>query len=210
MILLRVGEGGGGRWFGMAFVGERLVATAAAGTRHEALRFLRRSLPEGRPGRVVESASAFTDRTLAMLRGLEAGREEGKRFELALELLEEPLPALLVAAAAIPLGYVTSYGNLAKVSHTDARFVGQVMARNPLYPIVPCHRVVGSDFSLVGYRGRTRGPELQAKLDRLRTEARGWPGPRELPLPEGPLTVYPVERVIAVADPRQRTLWGQV
>ena len=60
---------------------------------------------------------------------------------------------------------------------------------------------------LVGYRGRTSGPELQAKLERLRGEARGWPGPCEVPLPEGPLVVYPVERVIA-AHPRQGTLWG--
>ncbi len=209
MIQLHLSEAEG-RWFGLAFVGERLVATAVAGTRPETLRFLRRSLPRGQASQAIEAASSFTDRTVAMLRELEAGREQGKTFELASELLEEPLPALLEAAAAIPIGYVTSYGNLAQVSRTDARLVGQVMARNPLYPIVPCHRVVGSDFSLVGYRGRTAGPELQAKLDRLRGEARGWPGPKDLPVPAGALVVYPVERVIAAADhhPRQRSLWG--
>jgi O-6-methylguanine DNA methyltransferase len=201
MVQVHAGEADG-RWFGLAFVEERLVATSVAWTRHEALRFLRKSLPKDAPSQVVEAGTDFTDRTIAMLRELEAGNETNKTFELAAELLEKPLPAVLVAAAAIPIGYVTSYGNLAKVSGSDARFVGHVMARNPLYPIVPCHRVVGSDFSLVGYRGRTAGPELQAKLDRLRGEARGWPGSREVPLDTGALLVFPVERVIAAADHR--------
>ena len=69
------------------------------------------------------------------------------------------------------------------------------MATNPLYPIVPCHRVVGSDYSLVGYRGATSGPDLDAKLARLRDEARGFR--EELKLAgAGGLAVFPVERVL--------------
>ncbi len=35
-----------------------------------------------------------------------------------------------------------------------ARFVGSVMARNPIPLLIPCHRVVGKDGSMVGYDGR--------------------------------------------------------
>lgn len=189
-----------GKWFALAFVGERLVATAVASTRGEALRFLERSLPDDASRQVVEGGSPFADRVIAMLRELESGHEEDKDFSLAAELLPEPLPAVLTAAAAIPIGYVTSYGKVARASGTEARVVGRVMATNPLYPIVPCHRVVGADFSLVGYRGRTEGAELEAKLARLRAEARAWPKEKEVPLDGGSLLVYPVERVIDAAE----------
>jgi len=195
----------------VAFVDERLVATAVASSRGEALGFLARSLPRGVPRRTLEVGSPFADRVVAMLREIESGHEEGKVFRLATELLPEPLPAVLTAAAAIPMGYVTSYGNVARVAATEARVVGRVMATNPLYPIVPCHRVVGADFSLVGYRGRTAGPELAVKLERLRAEARAWPTEKQIPLDGGELPVYPVERVLDAAerdvDRRQRRLF---
>ena len=69
------------------------------------------------------------------------------------------------------------------------------MARNPLYPLVPCHRVVGSDFSLVGYRGATSGPDLDDKLARLGAEARGYAKERSANGDTG-LQVFPVERVL--------------
>jgi O-6-methylguanine DNA methyltransferase len=98
------------------------------------------------------------------------------------------------------MGYVTSYGNIARASGTEARVVGRIMATNPLYPVVPCHRVVGADLSLVGYRGRTEGPDLDAKLARLRGEARSWPREKVVPLDGGSLLVYPVERVLDSAE----------
>jgi alkylated DNA nucleotide flippase Atl1 len=106
---------------------------------------------------------------------------------------------------------VTSYGNIAAAAHTEARVVGHVMATNPLYPIVACHRVVGSDMSLVGYTGRQDVPALRAKLGRLRAEAAGFDSEREIP--ETGLVVYPVERVLEKAaregiDPGvQLSLW---
>jgi methylated-DNA-[protein]-cysteine S-methyltransferase len=44
-----------------------------------------------------------------------------------------------------------------------ARVVGAAMAANPFAPVIPCHRVVGSDGTLRGYGG---GLEMkQAMLD---------------------------------------------
>ncbi len=130
-----------------------------------------------------------------MMKELESGREEHKRFSLADEYFPAPILKVLQMAAAIPIGCVTSYGNIAKLAGTDPRVVGQIMANNPLYPIVPCHRVVGSDFSLVGYGGRKSHHALQAKLTRLSREAKGFTTRTEIPVNGKSLTVYPVEHV---------------
>jgi methylated-DNA-[protein]-cysteine S-methyltransferase len=57
--------------------------------------------------------------------------------------------------AKVPFGEVTTYGHLAaRVGRPRAaRAVGTVMNRNPIPIVLPCHRVVGSSGSLVGYAG---------------------------------------------------------
>ncbi|UCG37595.1 MAG: MGMT family protein [Candidatus Bathyarchaeota archaeon] len=131
-----------------------------------------------------------------MLKQLESGNEANKRFSLASEYFPDSSGKVLRAAAAIPIGYVTSYGNIAKIADTDPRRVGQIMATNPLYPIVPCHRVVGADFSLVGYGGGKSPRALQAKLERLSKETKGFSAEREVQVNGRYLRVYPVENVI--------------
>jgi O-6-methylguanine DNA methyltransferase len=204
----------------VACAGEGLVATTVSSTRARTLDGLRRSVPAGVEHRVAaEAASDFALKTIALLVELEAGHEEHKAFSLAPEYVGEPLAGVLKAAAAVPVGYVTSYGDIAKASDAEARVVGRVMATNPLYPIVPCHRVVGANLSLVGYRGSRDPAALHAKLERLSKEARGFAAEKDVPVPGGPLRVYPVEWAIARAkakakaqEPgadRQRTLFEQ-
>jgi methylated-DNA-[protein]-cysteine S-methyltransferase len=50
---------------------------------------------------------------------------------------------------------LTTYGTLAAWAGRPraARAVGTVMNRNPVPIVLPCHRVVGSSGSLVGYGG---------------------------------------------------------
>ena len=55
--------------------------------------------------------------------------------------------------ATIPFGETTSYGALAKLSDSSPRAVGQLVGSNPLPILIPCHRVIGADGSLVGYSG---------------------------------------------------------
>ena len=55
----------------------------------------------------------------------------------------------------IPYGKTTSYLDLSK-QHGDVkaiRAVANANGKNPLWIIVPCHRVIGSDGSLTGYAG---------------------------------------------------------
>ncbi|HUX42449.1 MAG TPA: MGMT family protein [Rectinemataceae bacterium] len=103
----------------------------------------------------------------------------------------------------------TSTGRIAAAAGVIAREVGSLMAHNPLYPLVPCHRVVGSDYGLVGYRGATEGPDLEDKLERLRAEARGIEDERRVGGPDG-ILVFPVERVIARVAGRDRGEAGQL
>lgn len=55
----------------------------------------------------------------------------------------------------IPYGKTVCYGDIAKAigKPRACRAVGGANHKNPIPIIVPCHRVVGSDGSLVGYGG---------------------------------------------------------
>lgn len=55
----------------------------------------------------------------------------------------------------IPHGKTVSYLELAKkIGNTKAiRAVANANAKNPLWIVIPCHRVIGSDGSLTGYAG---------------------------------------------------------
>lgn len=189
----------GGAWYGMAEHGGKLVATSVAASREVASRILLHCLPRDSSHRDGEGECNFVDRIARMLAAIEAGDEAVKAFELDPAFLPAPSAAVFRLVAAIPMGYASSYGNVAKVAGTIAREVGRLMMNNPLYPIVPCHRVVGSDFSLVGYRGATSGPDLDDKLARLKAEARGADRERVLERTGG-LVVFPVEWVISKVE----------
>ena len=56
---------------------------------------------------------------------------------------------------AIPVGATMSYSEVAARAGRPgaARAVGAAMAKNRFAPMIPCHRVIGSDGSLRGYAG---------------------------------------------------------
>ncbi len=83
---------------------------------------------------------------------------EGRRhtFDVALDLrVTDFNRRVLDELARVPYGEVTTYGALAARAERPraARAVGSVMNRNPIPIVLPCHRVVGSTGSLVGYAG---------------------------------------------------------
>jgi O-6-methylguanine DNA methyltransferase len=67
------------------------------------------------------------------------------------------------ALAEIPYGETRSYEEIARVvgSPKACRAVGMANNKNPIWIIVPCHRVIGKDGSLVGYGG---GLEMKRRL----------------------------------------------
>ncbi|MFR0309394.1 methylated-DNA--[protein]-cysteine S-methyltransferase, partial [Escherichia coli] len=52
----------------------------------------------------------------------------------------------------IPAGETRRYGELAATLGSHARAVARACASNPIGLLVPCHRVVGSQNALTGYR----------------------------------------------------------
>jgi len=81
---------------------------------------------------------------------------ERTTFDLAFRASGAPLQlAVWGLISAIPYGATRSYGDLARDlgDRTLAQAVGTACGRNPLPVVVPCHRVVGADGSLVGFGG---------------------------------------------------------
>ncbi len=63
---------------------------------------------------------------------------------------------MLTALAEVPYGETISYKELTLAAGLDlaqVREVGAALGRNPLAIVLPCHRVIGSDGSLVGFGG---------------------------------------------------------
>ena len=68
----------------------------------------------------------------------------------------------------IPYGQVITYGEIAKIiaekmgkKSMSSQAVGGAVGHNPISIIIPCHRVVGANGSLIGYAG---GIDKKAKL----------------------------------------------
>jgi len=83
---------------------------------------------------------------------------EGKRRTFEMRLAPEGTAfqkTVWNALLEIPYGETTSYGALARrIGNPKAvRAVGLANGSNPISIVIPCHRVIGSNGSLVGYGG---------------------------------------------------------
>jgi len=74
--------------------------------------------------------------------------------------------AVYQTVAAIPVGRIRTYGDIARQLGRPgaARAVGRAMATNPFPVVIPCHRVVGSNGSLTGFAG---GIDMKAGMLRM-------------------------------------------
>ena len=122
-----------------------------------------------------ELAQTFGVRVLRVpsrLEGLQRELDEyfaGRRhaFDVPIDLRATPFQeTVLHELARVPFGRVETYGSLAaKIGKPRAaRAVGGALNRNPIAIVLPCHRVVGTNGSLVGYAG---GLDRKAALLRL-------------------------------------------
>ena len=71
--------------------------------------------------------------------------------------------AVWQALLEIPYGQTTSYKQLAQAINNPkaVRAVGAANGKNPIFIIIPCHRVIGADGSLTGF---AYGLELKRRL----------------------------------------------
>ncbi|MDI6690407.1 MAG: methylated-DNA--[protein]-cysteine S-methyltransferase [Candidatus Bathyarchaeota archaeon] len=180
-----------GVWFGVAFSGEEIFATAFAESEKKALQSILRSIPFNVPFQELETPSAFAERVVAVLGDIYNGRDVSAKFSLATKHLSQYTRKIIEATLSIPTGYATSYGAIAKAVGGSPRAVGNVMAKNPFAPLVPCHRVVSSDYGLGGYGGG-----LDVKIQLLMRERRGYKSKKEISLNGEKLLLFPVEFVL--------------
>jgi methylated-DNA-[protein]-cysteine S-methyltransferase len=94
----------------------------------------------------------------------------GKRREFDLPLAPQGTEfqrAAWNALCSIPFGETRSYGQMAALigKPKAARAVGGANNRNPIAVIIPCHRVIGANGAMVGYRGGLDIKEYLLKLE---------------------------------------------
>ena len=180
-----------GVWFGVACDVQRVFGTSFASSQQEALRSLLSGIPFNVPFQAFSEPSAFAEDVLESVRNVYDGKGVSQGVPLATEYLPVYTRTVLEVTFLVPVGYVASYGSIAKAAGGSPRAVGNVMARNPFAPVVPCHRIVSADFTLGGYGGG-----LDVKLEILTREKRGYRSPREIPVGSKKLLVFPVEFVL--------------
>lgn len=180
-----------GVWFGAAYDEPRVFGTTFESDRQEALKGLLHAVPYDASFQTETTPSMFGKKVLLTVEKLYKGKDATVEFSLGTEHLSVFRRKVMDATFRIPVGFITSYGQLSDAIDGSPRAVGHVMATNPLAPIVPCHRVVAADFTLGGYGGG-----LKAKFEFLRREKRGYTSTQQIPIEAGNLTVFPVEFVL--------------
>ncbi|MBX9689254.1 MAG: methylated-DNA--[protein]-cysteine S-methyltransferase [Candidatus Obscuribacterales bacterium] len=95
-------------------------------------------------------------------------KQERIEFALPLKITGSPFQLRVwQELAQIPYGRTLSYLSLASRlgNPAAARAVGAANARNKISLILPCHRVIGADASLVGYAGGIQAKKFLLELE---------------------------------------------
>jgi methylated-DNA-[protein]-cysteine S-methyltransferase len=133
-------------------VGPLLIAASDEGLHAIGFHAARRDVARGHDWR--EGGHALLDAARRQLGEYFEGRRTV--FDLALAPRGTPFQReVWRGLAGIPYGLTISYAELARRVGRPAasRAVGAANGRNPLPIVLPCHRVIGTDGSLVGFGG---------------------------------------------------------
>lgn len=135
------------------------------GSQQQAFEELQRWVDQHKPGQVFirddEKLLPYVAELLQYLRG------ERQRFSVPLDYSGTPFQMRVwKALCAIPYGYTMTYSDIAEGIEKPAavRAVGAAIGANPILITIPCHRVIGKNGTLTGYRG---GIEMKRKLLQL-------------------------------------------
>jgi len=191
-------------WLAVACDEQQIVASTFADVEQKALKSLLDNLPLNRPFQTFLIPSAFAKDTLALMADILEGKDvSSMRFDFVTDYLPGYTVGVLRAVMQIPVGYVSTYGAVARAVGGGPRAVGNVMAGNIFVPLIPCHRIVRGDFSLGGYGGG-----LKTKYQMLMKEKRGHFEHKDIIINKnnnddgygeggcGLLRVYPVEETL--------------
>lgn len=121
-----------------------------------------------REAEIEEIKTDLLEKAQAELKEYFAGKR--KKFDLPLAIFgTEFQKNVWNTLLQIPYGGTLTYGEVAQIigNPKACRAVGMANNQNPLMILVPCHRVLGADGSLVGYGG---GLDIKKKLLLLERE----------------------------------------
>ena len=176
-------------WYAAAIQEDRVFATAFSPREQEVLRHLLGNLPYNVPFQVTEKPNQLLTELLKTLREIFDGKDNASYgFKIALGHLPSYTRRVLNRTSLIPVGYLTTYGAIAKVAGGSSRSVGRAEASNPFPLLIPCHRVVRADFNIGGY-----GLREKVKLELLRREDRGYEETRRLKVEDKELSLFPIK-----------------
>jgi len=179
-----------GIWYGAAMKDEKVYATLFATTEKKVLQELLESLPYNLPFQLAEKTNSHSTKLLKTLKTIFDGKDVTPNFETVMDYMPKYTRKVLKCVAMVPVGYITTYGAVAKAVGGSPRAVGNAMAFNPFALLIPCHRVVRADFSVGGYglNGDVKGQILQR-------EDRGCKEDVKLKINGENLSVFPVKRL---------------
>jgi len=183
-----------GVWYAAAIEDEKIFATSFTSDEKEVLKSILESLPYNASFQVVEKQSQLSEKVLTSLRLMVEGKSVSSNFKFEMTHLPKYSQRVLSFLSKVPVGYVTTYGALAKAAGGGPRAVGNVMAANPFAPLIPCHRVVRSDFGVGGYGG-SLGEGVKVKRAILQREERGYKEPTKIRVNGSVLLLFPVSFV---------------
>src|SRR3990170_8170424 len=173
-------------WYAAAVEDDKVLATNFGSNEYKVVKQLLESLPYNTPFQMAEKSNHLAEKLLTTLKSMFTGENVSSDFKFKMAHLHKYSKKVLAVLAKVPVGYVTTYGALAKATGGGPRAVGNVMAANPFAPLIPCHRVVRSDFRLGGYGG---GLDTKRKI--LERENRGYQEPSNINVDGAVLAVYP-------------------
>ena len=173
-------------WYGAAVRDNQVLATCFS-TKEPDLKRLLRRLPHDIPFQVTEEPNQLLTKVLEALEEIFNGKDKKSfGFNIDMNHFSSYKQNVLNCTRLVPVGYVTTYGAIAKVVGGIARSVGRVEAINPVPLLISCHRVVCSDLSIGGY-----GYGEQVKMEILQREDKGYEEPKILKVENKVLHLFP-------------------
>ena len=113
------------------------------------------------------------DHVASQLRDYFSGRRQVFDMTVDLSGMTPFTQQVLKATASVPFGKLSTYRDIARTIGKPGatRAVGNALGRNPIPVVVPCHRIVRSDWTIGGYTG---GLDIKQRL--LSIEGSALPG----------------------------------
>ena len=136
-------------------------------------------LSKGLDAVFIEKNNEIIEKTIIELEAYLKG--ESKEFSIPILTVGSSFQkSVWKALQNIPYGQTLSYMELTKklnMKATSVRAVANANGANAISVIIPCHRIIGSDGSLIGYAGGLQTKKLLLRIEKSKTI-----NPNELPL----------------------------